>query len=110
MNILKCLFTVCLLGMFFSIVEGQKRVPANELIALPEGTVYKQLPNGLHYVIKQNDMPGHKVEFRLILRGRARSCRPRRKVVWHTSLSTWLSTGLNISRIRESLNFLSRWE
>lgn len=54
--------------MFFSIVEGQKRVPANELIALPEGTVYKQLPNGLHYVIKQNDMPGHKVEFRLILR------------------------------------------
>ena len=68
MNILKCLFTVCLLGMFFSIVEGQKRVPANELIALPEGTVYKQLPNGLHYVIKQNDMPGHKVEFRLILR------------------------------------------
>ena len=40
----------------------------NELIALPEGTVYKQLPNGLHYVIKQNDMPGHKVEFRLILR------------------------------------------
>ena len=57
-----------MLGMFFSIVEGQKRVPANELIALPEGTVYKQLPNGLHYVIKQNDMPGHKVEFRLILR------------------------------------------
>ena len=68
MNMLRCLFTVCLLGMFFSIAEGQKRVPANELIALPEGTVYKQLPNGLHYVIKQNDMPGHKVEFRLILR------------------------------------------
>ena len=48
--------------------KGQTVTPANELIALPEGTVYKQLPNGLHYVIKQNDMPGHKVEFRLILR------------------------------------------
>lgn len=68
MNMLRCLFTVCLLGMFFSMAKGQTVTPANELIALPEGTVYKQLPNGLHYVIKQNDMPGHKVEFRLILR------------------------------------------
>ena len=39
--------------------KGQTVTPANELIALPEGTVYKQLPNGLHYVIKQNDMPRH---------------------------------------------------
>lgn len=53
MNILRCLFTVCLFGMLFSLAKGQEHVPTNELIALPEGTVYKQLPNGLHYVIKQ---------------------------------------------------------
>ena len=47
---------------------AQRNTPANDLIALPEGTVYKQLPNGLHYVVKQNDIPGRKVEFRLILR------------------------------------------
>lgn len=65
---MKCCLTVILLCIFWMTVHGQGKIPANELIALPEGTVYKQLPNGLHYVIKQNDMPERKVEFRLILR------------------------------------------
>lgn len=65
---MRCYLTIVLLCISLLMAKGQGNTPANELIALPEGTVYEQLPNGLHYVIKQNDMPGKKVEFRLILR------------------------------------------
>lgn len=64
---MRCYLTIVLLCISLLMAKGQGNTPANELIALPEGTVYEQLPNGLHYVIKQNDMPGKKVEFRLIL-------------------------------------------
>lgn len=57
-----------LLCLSFGAAQGQGRSPGEELIALPKGTVYDCLPNGLHYVIKPNDMPGHKIEFRLIIR------------------------------------------
>ena len=65
---MKYCLTIILLCISLLAVYAQRNTPANDLIALPEGTVYKQLPNGLHYVVKQNDIPGRKVEFRLILR------------------------------------------
>ena len=65
---MKFCLTIILLCISLLAVYAQRNTPANDLIALPEGTVYKQLPNGLHYVVKQNDIPGRKVEFRLILR------------------------------------------
>ena len=63
---MKYCLTIILLCISLLAVYAQRNTPANDLIALPEGTVYKQLPNGLHYVVKQNDIPGRKVEFRLI--------------------------------------------
>lgn len=69
MNIYKSIGLLCILFLFLVPVQGQG--PAKQLIALPEGTVYDCLPNGLHYIIRQNDLPGNKIEFRLIVRAGA---------------------------------------
>ena len=36
-------------------------------LSLPSGTIEGFLPNGLHYIIKQNDLPRHNVECRLVM-------------------------------------------
>ena len=36
-------------------------------LSLPSGTIEGFLPNGLHYIIKQNDLPKHNVECRLVM-------------------------------------------
>ena len=54
---MKYCLTIILLCISLLAVYAQRNTPANDLIALPEGTVYKQLPNGLHYVVKENDIP-----------------------------------------------------
>lgn len=67
MHIDRRLITLCFLLLSLGTAQGQQS-PAQETIALPQGTLYKSLPNGLHYIIKANDMPAHKTEFRLIIR------------------------------------------
>lgn len=69
MNIYKSIGLFCILFLPLLSVQGQD--PAKQLIALPEGTVYDRLSNGLHYIIRQNDLPGSKIEFRLIIRAGA---------------------------------------
>lgn len=47
-----------------SVIAGAKNsVP----LSLPSGTIEGFLPNGLHYIIKQNDLPRHNVECRLVM-------------------------------------------
>lgn len=47
-----------------SVIAGAKNsVP----LSLPSGTIEGFLPNGLHYIIKQNDLPKHNVECRLVM-------------------------------------------
>lgn len=41
---------------------------AETLLSLPSGTVKGCLPNGLHYIILNNDIPSGRVEFRLVMR------------------------------------------
>ena len=43
---MRCYLTIVLLCISLLMAKGQGNTPANELIALPEGTVYEQLPNG----------------------------------------------------------------
>ena len=57
---LRFLATALLAVTFFHVALAQQ-------IALPPHTVEGYLPNGLHYMIKANDLPRHTVEFRLVM-------------------------------------------
>lgn len=47
-----------------SVIAGAKSIVP---LSLPSGTIEGFLPNGLHYIIKQNDLPKHNVECRLVM-------------------------------------------
>ena len=47
-----------------SVIAGAKNSVS---LSLPSGTIEGFLPNGLHYIIKQNDLPRHNVECRLVM-------------------------------------------
>ena len=60
----------CLLGLLLcgtSAVYADRLVGKSD-ISLPEKTVEGHLPNGLHYLILPNELPGHTAEMRLVMR------------------------------------------
>ena len=66
MHIDKIISILCILMLSCWTAQGQQ-YPKSEAIALPQGTLFKSLPNGLRYILKANDLPGHKIEFRLVI-------------------------------------------
>lgn len=47
-----------------SVIAGAKNIVP---LSLPSGTIEGFLPNGLHYIIRHNDLPKHNVECRLVM-------------------------------------------
>ena len=52
-----------LAALFPALLQAQP-----EPLPLPQGTCEGVLPNGLHYILRQNDIPASRIEFRLVLR------------------------------------------
>lgn len=52
-----------LAALFPALLQAQP-----EPLPLPQGTCEGVLPNGLHYILRQNDIPVSRIEFRLVLR------------------------------------------
>lgn len=52
-----------LAALFPALLQAQPKP-----LPLPQGTCEGVLPNGLHYILRQNDIPVSRIEFRLVLR------------------------------------------